>query len=838
MCADGVVEVQSVNKYFAHSQNKRGDWHLLKDHLSSVARLAGDFLHGLKGEEEAYLAGLLHDLGKYGDRFQKRLLGQEKGLDHWSQGAWLSLTQCKPVVGAALAIQGHHIGLQHLNKQALRTLNPENEKFADGDPLQLSERNLDELRSRLAGDGLDVPQPTQTILGSSTAAGFARMLDVRMLFSALVDADFLDTEAHFQSDANGKHYRAEGPKLCADQALLKLLNHIEGLGRRNRAETKIAEVRRELLEQCSKAAALPNGLFTLTAPTGSGKTLAMLNFALRHAQEHNLRRIVVVLPYLSIIDQTASTYRSIFEELFGPYYVLEHHSLSGLGLERNRGDSEGREGEPEWVIRQMGLLAENWNAPLIVTTSVQMLESLMSNRPSSCRKLHHLARSVVLFDEVQTLPASLAVPTLINLSRLAREYGSTVVFATATQPAFSLLHKHVVSCHSLLHKHEVSCHASAGWQPREIVHNARAFFTVMRRADVQWEDPTRSVTWPELAQRLRGHDQVMCIVNLKRHAMELWNAMALPSLHLSTDLCPVHPCGHHLTCTCPLHQQITRDLIEGRACGHHLTCTCPLHLSTNLCPAHRRRVLNEVRARLAMRQSVRLVATQCVEAGVDIDFPVVFRAYAPLDAIIQAAGRCNREGNLAGLGAMTVFCPPEEAYPPGGYHQATDITKMLLRQFGRDAMQVDDPDLVAEYYKRLYDISRPEGALKAKKLNESATAGNFPDIAQHYRLISQDAINVVVPYYEQLSEFDFLRDEAEGKGLTADWIRRARQLTVSLYRPRMENDPIWGALEPVSVARRKRDIRRKDEWFVYVDKEHYHPYLGLVPPDSLNTLIA
>jgi len=799
MCADGVVEVQSMKKYFAHSQNKRGDCHLLKDHLSSVARLAGGFLHGLKGEEEAYLSGLLHDLGKYGDRFQKRLLGQEKGLDHWSQGAWLSLTQCK-AVGAALAIQGHHIGLQHLNKPALRTLNPENEKFAGGDTLQWSERNLDELRSRLAGDELDVSQPTQTILGSSTAGGFARMLDVRMLFSALVDADFLDTEAHFQSDANGKHYRAEGPKLCADQALLKLLNHIEGLERRNRAETKIAEVRRELLEQCSKAAALPKGIFTLTAPTGSGKTLAMLNFALRHAWEYNLRRIVVVLPYLSIIDQTASTYRSIFEELFGPYYVLEHHSLSGLGLERNLGDSEGREGEPEWVIRQMGLLAENWNAPLIVTTSVQMLESLMSNRPSSCRKLHHLARSVILFDEVQTLPASLAVPTLANLSHLAREYGSTVVFATATQPAFSRLHE------------AVSCHSSAGWQPQEIVTNARGFFTVMRRVDVQWEDPTRSITWPELAQRLRCHDQVMCIVNLKRHATALWKVMALPPLPLSTDLCPAHPCGQHLT------------------------CTCPFHLSTNLCPAHRRRVLNEVRARLAMRQSVRLVATQCVEAGVDIDFPVVFRAYAPLDAIIQAAGRCNREGNLAGLGAMTVFCPPEEAYPPGGYRQATDVTKMLLRQFGRDAMQVDDPDCVAKYYEELYGIGRPEGARETNRLVECATAGSFPDIAQHYRLISQDAINVVVPYCEQLSEFDSLKDEAERKGLTADWIRRARQLTVSLYRPQRDDDPIWDALIPVSVAR-KRD-RTQGEWFVYAVKEHYHPCLGLVPPDSLNAWIT
>lgn len=779
MYAGDFVEVQLMNEYFAHSANKHGDWHRLKDHLRSVGDLASDFLDGLKGKEEARLAGLLHDLGKYGDRFQNRLHGKDRGLDHWSQGAWLSLKKCD-AVGAALAIQGHHIGLQHLQKVALRRLDPE--KFASDDQtgIQLSEKNLGELESRLAEDGLTVPQLDQTILGLNMGGGFGRMLDVRMLFSALVDADFLDTEAHFESDANGKRFRDPGATLRADQALSKLHDFIDRLRRQNRAEKMVLEVRRELREHCSNAAAEATGLFTLTAPTGSGKTLAMLDFALRHARKHNLRRVVTVLPYLSIIGQTASTYRSVFEEMFGPTYVLEDHSLSGMGKEQSRGDSEGKEGKQD---RQIRLLAENWDAPLIVTTSVQMLESLMSNRSSRCRKLHRLARSVILLDEVQTLPAPLVVSTLATLSHLAREYGSTVVFATATQPAFSHFHK------------DVSCHSSGGWQPREIVPEASKLFKKTQRTKVQWEDPDQSVTWDKLAQRLHDHRQVLCIVNLKRHAKALWKALEQKAM-----------------------------------------LTMPLHLSTNLCPAHRLHVIDTVKERLNNQQPVHLIATQCVEAGVDIDFPVVYRSYAPLDAIIQAAGRCNREGNLEGLGNMTVFCPPDEAYPPGGYEQATCVTKMLYRQ-SRDAVDLDDPDCVAKYYKELYDIGKPAKSKEAQKLDQFATAGSFPDIAQDYRLIKQNAINVVVPYSEQRIEFDSLKDEAERKGLTADWIRRARQLTVSLYRPK-DDDTIWDALISVQQVHGVRKKHYTQEWFVYAVEEHYHHNLGLVPPDSLHTWIA
>lgn len=762
--------------YFAHSANEHGNWHRLAEHLRSVSKLASEFLQGMRGEEEVGLAGMLHDLGKYGELFQGRLRGEVQGLDHWSQGAWLALLKHK-AVAAALAIQGHHVGLQYLDKSKLRHLDPE--KLANNHPLQLrlSEANLDLLESRLAADGVRATQPKATLLDATIGCRIDCMLDVRMLFSALVDADFLDTEAHFQGDAEGKHYRDRGPMLLPEKALSVLDNYLRGLQHDSQAAAAVADVRRELLRASLNGAEHEKGLFTLTAPTGSGKTLAMLAFALKHAQRHDLQRIVVVIPYLSIIEQTAAIYRSIFEPVFGEHYVLEHHSLSGGGQERSTEDNDGSAGELSHTERQRRLLSENWDAPLIVTTSVQILESLMSNRPSASRKLHRLARSVILFDEVQTLPTSLAVPTLATLSHLSHAYGSTVVFATATQPAFAHLHEPI--------RH----HCALGWQPQEVLPEPIRLFAPMKRTKVEWENPDESISWDELSNRLQEHRQAMCVVNLKRHAKALWEAIE----------------------------------------------TSAVHLSTNLCPSHRRKVLDHVRECLKNQQQIYLIATQCVEAGVDVDFPVVYRAYGPLDAIIQAAGRCNREGNLAGLGEVRVFLPQDEAYPPGGYQQASQITRMLLKTHGKEGMRLDDPEFVTAYYRQLYDLSKPEAAARSKELLDFVKAGSFPDVARSYRLIAQDAINVLVPYDEQLDEFASLRDEADRKGLTGAWIRRARPLTVSLYRPKMD-DTIWDALIPVKVA--GRGDREQNEWFIYAIKEHYHPMLGLVPTGSLNNWIA
>lgn len=746
-----------MTKYYAHSANKVGKKHDLKDHLSSVTSIIREFLTKSHFADEACLAGLLHDVGKYGDLFQDRLKGEAQGIDHWSGGAWLTLSDEFKAIAATMAIEGHHIGLQYLGNH-LKSLNPK--QLAINHPLQLrlSEDDLDILKSRMTADGIR-PKIDHTVLGTKLDSTVSRMLDVRIVFSALVDADFLDTEAHFNGTAEGKQYRLPGPELQEKHALEILLEHIKEVQAQTQAALEVREVRTTLVNNCLKAADSATGLFTLTAPTGSGKTLAMLAFALKHAIEKKLRRVVIVLPYLSIIEQTASIYRGIFESHFGRHYVLEHHSLADIGVEKTKSDSEGKSGEQEAAERQRRLLAENWDAPLIVTTSVQMLESLFSNRPSACRKLHRLTRSVILFDEVQTLPANLAVPTLAALSHLAHNYASSVVFSTATQPAFEHLHENVMS------------HCTTGWQPHRIVSEPQILFTNMKRVHVSWDGPDKSTSWDELADQLKKHSRVLCIVNIKRHAKVVW-------------------------------EKIGEDAF---------------HLSTNLCPAHRRVVLDTVGKMLLNKQPVRLIATQCIEAGVDVDFPVVYRAYAPLEAIIQAAGRCNREGRQDKLGQVHVFQPlignNENEFPDPSYGQAAQVTKMLFRRHGEDKMCLDNPDFITAYYHELYDISKPEAMNRTQRLLEYVMAGSFPDIAKEYRLIKQDAINVLVPYQTLIEEFDKLCDEGNKIGLTSEWIRRARPLAVSVYRPKPD-DTIWDSLITVKIAGRKD--KEQNDWFIYI----------------------
>ena len=465
--------------YFAHSENQHGKRHPLPEHLACVGRMAEGFAGDARWSSEASLAGLLHDLGKYGDLFQRRLEGKEKGLDHWSAGAWTALEQ--RCAAAALAVQGHHIGLQHLDKRALATL-------AQSHPaqLRLTDPDTKTLKSRFAADGLVLSQVAHPMLGRSLAATIPTMLDVRMLFSSLVDADYLDTEAHFEGDASGKCYRAQGLKLDVYAALRATLDRIERIQAITAASPEVRAVRRTLLDACMEGAAREPGLFTLTAPTGSGKTLAMLAFALEHAARYGLQRVVIVIPYLTITEQTACIYRDILVPVFGEEFVLEHHSLAGGGREDFREDNEGDAGQPSHAERRRRLLAENWDAPLIVTTSVQMLESLFSNRPAACRKLHRLQRAVILFDEAQTLPTHLAVPTLAALSHLSAAYHASVVFATATQPAFAHLNEAVTNAEA------------PGWQPHEIVPDPASLFTPMKRVNVTWGSPDTPVAWDDL----------------------------------------------------------------------------------------------------------------------------------------------------------------------------------------------------------------------------------------------------------------------------------------------------------------------------------------------------
>lgn len=762
--------------YYAHSAPTRQQWEPLRVHLAAVAARAGAFAACFGAGDEGRAAGLLHDLGKYSERFTRRLEGRERGLDHWSLGAWAALSKLKESgIAVALAVQGHHVGLQRGDDSALRELSPKRLSERHRLGLALTESDVELLLRRFAADGLALPGLAGSLFSRRAPRG-GGMLDVRMLFSSLVDADYLETEGHFLAVEAERHVaRPVGQSLRAAEALALVEARIVELAASAKAAPEVLRLRRDLMSACAAAAELPLGLFTLSAPTGAGKTLAMLAFALRHAMCHGLRRVVMVIPYLSILEQTARVYRELLEPAFGPAYVLEHHSLAGIrGRELAGTDDRDEIGEARRAERQ---LAENWDAPLVVTTSVQMLESLFAQRPAACRKLHRLAGSVLLFDEVQTLPVRLAVPTLAALSHLAQRYGASVVFSTATQPAFDHLDARVREL------------AASGWQPREVVPRDLGLFARARRTREVWRVEA-ATPWAELAAELAGHRQVLVIVNLKRHAADLATRLA-----------------------------------AGGAEGVQ-------HLSTSLCPAHRERVLAAVRSRLDGGEACRLVATQCVEAGVDIDFPTVYRAFGPLEAIAQAAGRCNRNGRLDGSGEVRVFLPEEQAYPPGGYRQAAGATMTLLLQRGAAGMDLQSPELFRSYYRLLYEwtgVDSGDGR-GTRELREAIEALDFPSVAALYRLIDQDAINVLVPY--DLATWDALRTELRTRGrLTAGWVQRARAHAVSLFRPRADN-PVLGFLDPAPLGRGEPE--RAADWFVYLEAAHYdRELLGLTAAEKL-----
>lgn len=789
-----------MTEYFAHSGNRSGSsWEPLREHLNLVANRAEKYASVFNAGEEAKVAGLWHDIGKYSDLFIERLNGEVSGLDHWSIGALIALNTYKEkALSAALAIQGHHTGLQEgfgpRMKEGL-DLSKISDIRTHPHQLRLTEADWKLLLKRFMDDGFQLPTSPPQSLYDFKAPYISAMLDARMLFSALVDADYIETEAHFEGNSDGsKNYRPMGADLQAEQAFRILAKHLTKLEKESSASEKVKRMRKQLLNDCLNSATNSRGIFTLTAPTGAGKTLAMLAFALKHAVTHSeIRRVVMIVPFLSIIEQTANVYRDLLAS-FGPHYVLEHHTLADL---KSKVENKPEESDNEDEARRTAhLLTENWDAPLVLTTSVQFFESLFANRPSKCRRLHRLANSIILFDEVQTLPPRIAVPSLATLSHLAERYGCTVVFSTATQPAFTHLDENIKQ------------YATMGWKPEAITTESQSLFAQARRVNIEWKIDESS-SWEIVANELARNENVrsLCIVNLKRHAIKLVNL---------------------------LRQGLGEDEL--------------FHLSTNMCPAHRHKVLSEVRERLSpdKRLPCRLISTQCVEAGVDLDFPVVWRALGPLDGIAQAAGRCNREGKLNREGRLLVFLPDKESereylYPPGGYKEATETTQTLLeikkieaeeKGLGlHETFDIYNPDLFNDYYKLLYDLTGlAEFDPDRNELANAIHLRSFVTVAKEYRLIAQNNINVLVPYQDELAKFNGLRDKlTKEKRLTRDWIQQATPLTISIYRPNNDN-LVWRFLDPIPLAKGGK----ADDWFIYLNEEDYDPLLGLNPKNTVN----
>lgn len=732
--------------YWGHSANKQGDWQLLSEHLRNVAERAREYAAPLGWGDAAYQLGLLHDLGKYGDRFQARLRHEESGIDHWSAGAWQARALKQSPL--ALMIAGHHLGLPPFTGDELNRADPERYLPAQ-DGLRLSEDAFSTLTERATADGIDwssdrlsspgrVQTPPQSMLDM--------MLEMRMLFSALVDADHSDTSAHFRVTTP-----RDAPPLDPARGLLEVERYRQHLADEQRDRVisdDVRQARGTLFADCLRVGASPQGLFTLTAPTGTGKTLAMLAGGLAHAKAHGLRRLIFVVPYLSIIDQTAKVYRHVFADR-PDGYLLEHHSQA------NRRD------DPRETWR--------WDAPIIITTTVQLLESLFAHRPGACRKLHAIAESVLLFDEAQSLPLPLIVPTLAALGHLTARFRASVILATATQPAFHHLSR------------DVRTVGSSGWDPREIVRDPSALFAATRRVQVAW--PVHGVTLGEydVARALSTHRSALCIVNTKGFA---------------------HAVATHL-----------RD-ITGEAV---------LHLSTNLCPAHRAVVLQEIKDRLADGRPCRVIATQCVEAGVDLDFPVVYRAMAPLDAITQAAGRCNRNGGRH-RGDLVVFrpdLPPKLRYPDDAYALAAGVTESLLRTHG--ALDIDDPSLYTRYAALLYRSHPP--AQLAKDLIAAISHKDFPDVAARYRLIAHDTVSVLVPYAD--APIDALLTRAAADGLTGTWWREAQPYVVNVYR--RHGGVVPEGIVPIVIGgRADAETIAPADWHVLRAPARYDDNLGVI----------
>ena len=649
-------------------QEPDGSWrlHELADHLQAVAELASHFGRPFGGADWARLSGLWHDLGKYRAPFQAyirrasglqgegaHLEGAPGRITHSTAGA-LWAEQQLGLGGRVLAylIAGHHAGLHD---------------WTAGLEYRLSlEQSRQELTESLAASpppevlrGPEFSPDLRSIPGGKR--GFHLWL--RMLFSCLVDADFLDTESFMDPAKVGR--RGGWPGLSALQGLFN--TQILELDRRARA-TAVNALRRQIRADCVAAAALEPGFFSLTVPTGGGKTLSSMAFGLEHAVRFDKRRIVYVIPYTSIIEQTAEVFRGIFGDA-----VVEHHSNA--------------EADPGQETARSRLACENWDAPIIVTTSVQFFESLFAARTSRCRKLHNLADSVVILDEAQLLPPAFLQPILDVLNLLSRHYGVSVVLSTATQPALA---------------------SRAYFDPRqdirgldqvrEIIPDPDELYRRLQRVVVRrpedWHEP---IGWPDLAEELSRHESVLAIVNTRRQA---------------------------------------RDL-------HGLMPSGTLHLSALMCGAHRSAVIGRIKARLGAGTPTRVVSTQLVEAGVDVDFPLVYRAVAGLDSIAQAAGRCNREGCLD-KGEVHVFVPPE-APPPGHLRKAADATLAVWYQWRGDPLE---RSLFAAYFERLYYASDLDAARVSELLQvDGHTLGvSLRTAAERFRLIQDDSSPIIVRY--------------------------------------------------------------------------------------------
>lgn len=664
----------------------------IEAHLKGTGELAETFAAEFGAAANGKLCGLAHDIGKYSDEFQLRLRGGKK-VDHATAGA----IECFKIKAAfeAVCVIGHHSGLPNVGHKDADTT--ESQTFF-GRKLRAEQGGIPDYRKNWNGH-IALPQDYFRPSGR----GFATAFYIRMLYSCLVDADYIDTETFMNGDAGRGNYEPLSA-LCD-----KLTAYIS---KWNNPTREIDILRQKILNSCIEKASAPRGIFSLTVPTGGGKTVASMAFALNHAVANSMKRIIYVIPYTSIIEQNAK----VFRDILGQENVVEHHSQVSHELSEDADELEYRS----------ALATENWDAPVIVTTAVQFFESLYANRSSKCRKLHNIANSVIIFDEAQMIPSNNLRPCVAAIAELVRAYNATAVLCTATQPAID----------------EMLLEYSKKESVVELCPDVDGMFEKFRRTSFEKEG---RLTTDELVSRLESQQQVLCIVNTRKFAQEVYEA--LPS--------------------------------EGR-----------FHLSTLMCPVHRKQKLDEIRERLKSGKTCRVVSTSLIEAGVDVDFPRVFREMAGLDSILQAAGRCNREGKRSAESSIVTVFESENKV-----NKLIAVNRDAAEETVRDWTQPNTTSTIERYFKAYRDFLRNDDKSGVMTASEKGILGcglPFEWIAKEFKLIDQNTFTVYISVGEGKELISRLREGERSREL----YRKAGMYSVSIYENHFNALINAGAAEP------------------------------------------
>lgn len=647
------------NQYYARKEEVEGKqkYQLLVEHLNNVSELCKEFVGQISSSEVGEFLGLMHDVGKYSQDFQRRIRGENIRVDHATAGAKIAENLYQESRGRnplyrliAYAICGHHSGLSNY-----------------GNPTRGLCKRISGQVSDFSSWEQDISHPAALTLQHfkcitrEETLGFMLQFYTRYIFSCLVDADRIDAQNFLSDQAS----IAMGKQACLKTLKSKFDTHMRNL-RKSSTDSKINSIRNEILDSCIQKALGRPGIYSLTVPTGGGKTLSSLAFALNHAIKNNQRRIIYTMPFTSIIEQNAE----VFSKMLGEENVLEHHS--------NFENPYSTEKE----ILKFKLAKENWHEPVIVTTNVQFFETLFSNKPTKVRKLHNIARSIIILDEIQSIPNKYILPCLSALNELVINYGCTIVLCSATQPGFEK---------NRLFLEPVRIH--------EIIEEPEKLFAELKRTTEHFigKQDVKSIS-----DLIRQHEQVLCIVNTKKHARDIFKILP--------------------------HEENN------------------FHLSTNMYPAHRKMVIKKIRELLQQGKPCKVISTQLIEAGVDIDFPVVYRSITGIDSMVQAAGRCNREGKLS-TGNVYVF-EPEEKYIGKEYLALTaEIGKVIINKSNKFL----DLNSIERYFSRLFDATKQK--LDAQDILKLCNQGieeptnirfEFETISERFKFIDNQGYALVI----------------------------------------------------------------------------------------------